>query len=277
MIFEFPPASGRSAEYSEEERELLRMLLHSDSALDNDAAQIFHDLKVDLDAKLVTGQRNGDTTHVPLSVPLRGGEQLDLGLVRRENEHADRPVAEQDDEQRVVEHMLSSEEAVLAGSIAKARNRYSTAKGDAPAHGAPRNDPNSDAPLEVNVIGAKGEVAVARLLDLFPNLSVYHQEKQTGGYDLPHKISVRSAQKRFGLLVRSQDPDDARCIAAVVVENQVLILGWMEAGAAKQEQWLRAPHGRPPCYLVPEKLLLPLSKLAAIIAIERLKSVANLG
>jgi hypothetical protein len=160
--------------------------------------------------------------------------------------------------------MLTPEEDALANWIASLRNGNSTRAGDVPAYGAPANT-DADAALMANVIGARGEIAVARLLDLFPNLSVYHQEKRTGGYDLGHRVCVRSAQKRFGLLVRPADTPDGRYVATVVDGLEVRVTGWMEGGEAMQEKWLRAPGGRPPCYLVPEASLRPMRELMDLL------------
>jgi hypothetical protein len=163
---------------------------------------------------------------------------------------------------------LSPLETTLAGLIAKTRNARSTSAGNLPAHGAPPNGTSADT-LMPNIIGATGEVGVAKLLGLYPNTSVYHEEKATGGYDLDHRVSVRSARKRFGLLVRPSDPPDGRYVATVVNGNAVLVLGWEYGERAKRDEWLSTPHGRPPCFLVPERHLQPLASLRKLIAQER--------
>lgn len=170
---------------------------------------------------------------------------------------------------------LTPWEVGLAQRLAEARNDFSVALGDAPAHGAPTNGDDADT-LTPNVIGARGELAVAKLLGIYPNVSTYHEEKASGGFDLAYRVMVRAAQKRFGLLVRPGDPPEGRYVAVVVRDATVTVLGWEYGLRARREEWLQSPHGRPPCYLVPERHLQPLSSLLALIAVDHFASVVSL-
>jgi hypothetical protein len=164
--------------------------------------------------------------------------------------------------------VLNPYEEAVAETLGKARDANSRARRAVPAFGAPANDDKADT-LTPNIVGVKGELFVARIADLYPNMSSYEEEKAAGGYDLSHHICVRSAQKRYGLLVRPSDPLDGRFVAVVVKRNDITILGWEYGLYAKNGPWLSAPHDREPCFLVPERYLRPFSSLLSLIAGER--------
>jgi len=58
------------------------------------------------------------------------------------------------------------------------------------------------------------------------------------------------------LIVRPNDPDNHRYILVIQEgETRFNIVGWMWGSDAKQEQWKKAPNGRPPAFFVPQEEL----------------------
>jgi hypothetical protein len=159
---------------------------------------------------------------------------------------------------------LNGLEMELAGLVASTRNSGRRAVGAKPLAG--QDDANTG---QDHLIGVKGEIGVARLLCLYPNFRTYAEERAAGGFDLAHRISVRSSAEHRNLLVRPSDNPDARYVATLVEDATVTVLGWESGESVFQEQWLRAPADRPPCYIVRESYLQPLPVLFRIIAVER--------
>lgn len=162
---------------------------------------------------------------------------------------------------------LNEEEVALAELIAQAQWRRARDRRARTTHGeAPAGTAES---LWRHQTGALGEVAVAKLLDLYPNLSTFEEEKARGGYDFPHRIGVRATRGLNGLRAHPEDPPEGRYVAALVQGSQVIVLGWDDVETVQQDGWWTEPQAGRPCYLKPERFLQPLSNLRVVIAKER--------
>jgi hypothetical protein len=161
---------------------------------------------------------------------------------------------------------LSNFEMELAGLVASTRNSEQKTIGAKPLAGQDEAATGRD-----HLTGAKGELAVARLFCLYPNFQTYPEARAAGGYDFPHRISVKSSSRHRWLLARpGHDSPDARYVAAFVEGATVTILGWAPGESVFQERWLSAPDPlRPPCFVVRASFLQPLPVLFRIIAVER--------
>jgi hypothetical protein len=171
---------------------------------------------------------------------------------------------------------LTPAEESLADALAAERQARSSRAGSRPAHGAPANE--SAEALAAHLLGARGEFGVAKLANCWLNTSVFHEEKATGGYDLPGKVMVRATGHTLNpcLLVRPGDKGDGRFVGAVVTGNRVRVLGWEYGARAKRPEWRWSANGRPPCFMVPEPDLQPWLTLMAVLAIERFLDVRDL-
>lgn len=119
---------------------------------------------------------------------------------------------------------------------------------------------------EEEIVGACGEFAAAKALDIFWPASVNTFHRTT---DLPHNIEVRSTSREGGrtsLILRNNDPDD-RIFILVVGEPPVMrVIGWFIAGDGKRPEYLDNPHDHRPAWFVPKEDLHPIHILITEIA-----------
>ena len=115
--------------------------------------------------------------------------------------------------------------------------------------------------LDIHLLGAAGEVAVASYLGLKEHL-FKEKEARRGSDDLPGGIDVKTRSKsRYDLIVQRQsDPD--RKFALVTIENrQTLLHGWCYGHEAMDEQYWADPARGRPAYFVPQSALRPMEAL----------------
>jgi hypothetical protein len=165
---------------------------------------------------------------------------------------------------------LTVGEVQLAYWLAETRTKKARKAAARPAFGQDPAQTQSD-----DLTGTKGELGVAKLLGLYPNLISWEEEQATGGWDLAHRICVRASTTRRSLLIRPGDPMEGRHVHALVRGNLVTVTGWLKGHEACQERWLDDPQDRGhPCYLIPERWLDPLADLLALVAVERMGAAA---
>lgn len=123
-----------------------------------------------------------------------------------------------------------------------------------PRYGATREDP-----WGLDIVGALGELAVAKVFDAYP-----HPDGGVGpsyGGDITRRFEVRATTRLDGsLIVHDRDPDDRQFI---LVRGQVPTLevaGWIFGSQAKQLEFWRTSTGRP-AYFVPAADLQPMPSL----------------
>lgn len=108
--------------------------------------------------------------------------------------------------------------------------------------------------LDIHLLGAAGEVAVASYLGLKEHL-FKETEAKRGSDDLPG-IDVKTRSKsRYDLIVQKQE-DPKKVFVMVTIENQQTLLhGWCYGHEAmKEEYWADPARGRP-AYFVPKEAL----------------------
>jgi hypothetical protein len=109
--------------------------------------------------------------------------------------------------------------------------------------------------LDIHLLGAAGEVAVASYLGLKEHL-FKETEAKRGSDDLPGGIDVKTRSKsRYDLIVQKQE-DPKKVFVMVTIENQqTLLQGWCHGyEAMKEEYWADPARGRP-AYFVPKEAL----------------------
>ena len=109
--------------------------------------------------------------------------------------------------------------------------------------------------LDIHLLGAAGEVAVASYLGLKEHL-FKETEAKRGSDDLPGGIDVKTRSKsRYDLIVQKQE-DPNKVFVMVTIENQQTLLhGWCYGHEAmKEEYWADPARGRP-AYFVPKEAL----------------------
>jgi hypothetical protein len=107
--------------------------------------------------------------------------------------------------------------------------------------------------LKEEVIGACGEIGLGKLTGQWfvPGLNTFHSAP-----DCLRDVEVRSTDRADGsLIVRDNDADDRRFVLAVVSGSKVSFLGWMWGREAKQDRWVRDPHGNRQAWFVPQRVL----------------------
>jgi hypothetical protein len=110
----------------------------------------------------------------------------------------------------------------------------------------------------LNIEGAAGEMAVAKILDLYWGMPVNTFKR---GGDVGH-IQVRTRSRHHSeLIVRPGDRDDDVFVLVTGRSPHFQVHGYIAGGQAKQRCWLHGYGGRPPAYFVPQSALHPLQLL----------------
>jgi len=112
--------------------------------------------------------------------------------------------------------------------------------------------------LVEEVVGVLGEMALAKHKGVWfsPLINTFHYVPDCLGYE------VRSTQVPDGrLIVRDNDAPERAFVLATTDGSAVRLVGWLYGGEAKQDQWRDDPHGRRPCWMVPQDRLRPMGTL----------------
>jgi hypothetical protein len=103
-------------------------------------------------------------------------------------------------------------------------------------------------------LGCMAEAAVAQHIGIAyaGTVNTFHAEPDVGPFE------VRATDRRNGcLIVRDNDPPERPYV--LVVGNGrdpvVELRGWLFGHEARDRRWLRNPHGRRPCWMVPQHAL----------------------
>lgn len=115
--------------------------------------------------------------------------------------------------------------------------------------------------LDIHLLGAAGEVAVASYLGLKEHLFMETEAKR-GSDDLPGGIDVKTrSQSRYDLIVQRQSDPGKKFVLVTIENQQTLIHGWCYGEEAmKDEYWADPARGRP-AYFVEKKHLRPMETL----------------
>ena len=106
------------------------------------------------------------------------------------------------------------------------------------------------------VIGACGEIAVAKLGKFFfvPGLNEFHNVP-----DVFRDVEVRSTANQQGkLVVRDNDVLERRFVLAIVRGSVVVLAGWIYGTEGAKSEYLANPYNKTPAWFIPIKNLRPM-------------------
>lgn len=156
-----------------------------------------------------------------------------------------------------IEFVFSEEERKQAMEEGKRRQSVNEAKG---LRGRNKGAWRGDKALEIHLLGAAGEVAVASYLGIKEHL-FKETEAKRGSDDLPG-IDVKTRSKHAYDLIVQKNEDPGKKFVLVTVENQkTLIHGWCYGHEAMQEQYWADPARGRPAYFMPKNMLHSLAAL----------------
>ena len=114
--------------------------------------------------------------------------------------------------------------------------------------------------LDIHLLGAAGEVAVASYLGLKKHL-FKETEAKRGSADLPG-IDVKTRSKAsYDLIVQRQSDPNRKFVLVTIESQQTLIHGWCYGKDAMQSQFWKDPARGRPAYFVPQDFLYPMESI----------------
>jgi hypothetical protein len=116
--------------------------------------------------------------------------------------------------------------------------------------------------LDIHLLGAAGEVAVASYLNLKHELFKERQAKRDSD-DLPG-IDVKTRSKAsYDLIVQKRENPKKKFVLVTIENQQTLLHGWCYGEEAMQEQYWADPARGRPAYFVPKLALHSIGSLRA--------------
>jgi len=138
------------------------------------------------------------------------------------------------------------------------RQSVNEAKG---LRGRNRGASRGDKALEIHLLGAAGEMAVASHLGL-KDFLYQETEANRGSSDLPGKIDVKTRSKhKYDLIVQKNEDPEKRFVLVTIENKTTLIHGWCYGREAMEEKYWADPARGRPAYFVPKEVLRPLDTL----------------
>ena len=127
--------------------------------------------------------------------------------------------------------------------------------------GRNRGAARGDKALEIHLLGAAGELAVASYLGLKHEL--YKEvEARRGSDDLPG-IDVKTRSKHsYDLIVQKKENPDKKFVLVTIENQTVLLQGWCYGYEAMKEQYWADPARGRPAYFVPQRTLRSIDTLS---------------
>jgi hypothetical protein len=157
-----------------------------------------------------------------------------------------------------ISFVFSEEERTLAMKEGMRRQGVNEAKGLRGRNGGAWKGSKA---LDIHLLGAAGEVAVASYLGLKEHL-FRETEAKRGSDDLPGGIDVKTRSKAaYDLIVQRNESPDKKFVLVTVENQQTLIHGWCYGHEALQEQYWADPARGRPAYFVPKEALRSIDEL----------------
>ena len=115
--------------------------------------------------------------------------------------------------------------------------------------------------LDIHLLGAAGEVAVASYLGMKEHLFT-ETEARRGSDDLPGGIDVKTRSKTcYDLIVQRQSDPEKRFVLVTIESQKTLLWGWCYGKEAMQERFWADPARGRPAYFVGKEHLRPMETL----------------
>lgn len=154
---------------------------------------------------------------------------------------------------------FTEEERRIAMEEGMRRQRVNEAKG---LRGRNKGAWRGDKALEIHLLGAAGEVAVASYLGLKEHL-FKETEARRGSDDLPG-IDVKTRSKhKYDLIVQRNENPEKKFVLVTIEGQKTLIHGWCWGHEAMQEQYWADPARGRPAYFIPKEALQSMHDLVA--------------
>jgi hypothetical protein len=156
-----------------------------------------------------------------------------------------------------ISFVFSEEERKLAMEEGMRRQQVNEARGLRGRNGGAWKGSKA---LDIHLLGAAGEVAVASYLNLKHELFKERQAKRDSD-DLPG-IDVKTRSKTsYDLIVQKRENPKKKFVLVTIENQQTLLHGWCYGEEAMQEQhWADPARGRP-AYFVTKEHLRPMETL----------------
>jgi hypothetical protein len=156
-----------------------------------------------------------------------------------------------------ISFVFSEEERSLAMEEGMRRQGVNEAKGLRGRNGGAWKGSKA---LDIHLLGAAGEVAVASYLGMKEHL-FKETEARRGSDDLPG-IDVKTRSKHQYDLIVQKNEDACKKFVLVTIESQKTFLhGWCYGHEALQERFWADPARGRPAYFVPKEALSPMETL----------------
>jgi hypothetical protein len=151
-----------------------------------------------------------------------------------------------------IEFVFTEEERRQAMEEGMRRQATNEAKGLRGRNNGPRF---GDKALQVHLLGAAGEMAVASYLGLKEHLYA-EREARRGSDDLPGGIDVKTRSRHsYDLIIQKSENADKRFVLVTIQDHKTLIHGWCYGREALQERfWADPARGRPAYFVGKEHL-----------------------
>jgi hypothetical protein len=157
-----------------------------------------------------------------------------------------------------IEFVFTPEERRLAMEEGFRRQAVNEAQGLRGRNKGPRF---GDKALQVHLLGAAGEMAVASYLGMKEHL---YQEKEArrGSDDLPGGIDVKTRScHSYDLIVQKGSDARKKFVLVTISRQQTLIWGWCWGEEAMDEKFWADPARGRPAYFFPRSMLRPMESL----------------
>jgi hypothetical protein len=157
-----------------------------------------------------------------------------------------------------IEFTFSDEERQQAMEEGLRRQRVNESKALRGRNGGAWKGPKA---LDIHLLGAAGEVAVASYLGMKEHL-FQETEARRGSDDLPGGIDVKTRSRHsYDLIVQRQSDPSKKFVLVTIEGRQTLIHGWCYGKDAMQEQFWADPARGRPAYFVGKEHLRPMETL----------------
>jgi hypothetical protein len=115
--------------------------------------------------------------------------------------------------------------------------------------------------LEIHLLGAAGEVAVASYLGMKEHL-FKETEARRGSDDLPGGIDVKTRSKHsYDLIVQKSEDPRKKFVLVTVQDQKTLLHGWCYGEEAMDEKYWADPARGRPAFFVPKTVLRSMESL----------------
>lgn len=156
-----------------------------------------------------------------------------------------------------IEFTFTDEERQAATEEGHRRQRVNEEKGLRGRNRGPRFGQKA---LDVHLLGAAGEMAVASFLGLKHEL-YKETEAKRGSDDLPG-IDVKTRSRHsYDLIVQAKEDPSKKFVLVTIEKQRTLIHGWCYGEEAMEEKYWADYAGGRPAYFVPQSQLRPMKEL----------------